>query len=205
MLALGVCGARGSGATLTIGSLSQVSPEQRQIAGTRWSSRARSAGRRTAAGRLCGCMYCAMLRPSEAVSLRRDDCSLPATGWGLAGADDPHWKAPEVSSAVDRRRVASPAQMEKLIATNWHCRRDAGATAHGAVRVLVLRDAPSIGGGPCTQTSAPCLSRAGESWSSARSRRLLAGTGLMAARCTNPASRKAGRGMRSGEFRSPRS
>jgi len=34
----------------------------------------------------------------------------------LAGADDPHWKAPEVSSAVDRRRVASPAQMEKLIA-----------------------------------------------------------------------------------------
>jgi len=57
-----------------------------------------------------------MLRPSEAVSLRRDDCSLPATGWGLAGADDPHWKTPEVSSAVDRRRVASPAQMEKLIA-----------------------------------------------------------------------------------------
>jgi hypothetical protein len=34
----------------------------------------------------------------------------------LDGADDPEWKAPEVSSAVDRRRVASPAQMEKLIA-----------------------------------------------------------------------------------------
>lgn len=34
----------------------------------------------------------------------------------LDGADDPEWKAPEVSDAVDRRRVASPAQMEKLIA-----------------------------------------------------------------------------------------
>jgi len=30
---VGVCGAPGSGATLTIGPLSQVSPEQRQIAG----------------------------------------------------------------------------------------------------------------------------------------------------------------------------
>ena len=34
----------------------------------------------------------------------------------LDGADEPEWKAPEVSEAVDRRRVASPAQMEKLIA-----------------------------------------------------------------------------------------
>jgi integrase len=34
----------------------------------------------------------------------------------LDGADGPEWKAPEVSNAVDRRRVASPAQMEKLIA-----------------------------------------------------------------------------------------
>jgi integrase len=34
----------------------------------------------------------------------------------LDGADDPEWKAPEVSDSVDRRRVASPAQMEKLIA-----------------------------------------------------------------------------------------
>jgi integrase len=34
----------------------------------------------------------------------------------LDGADDVEWKAPEVSSAVDRRRVANPAQMEKLIA-----------------------------------------------------------------------------------------
>jgi integrase len=39
---------------------------------------------------------------------------LPANP--LDGADDPEWKAPEVSGAVDRRRVASPAQMEKLIA-----------------------------------------------------------------------------------------
>ena len=35
----------------------------------------------------------------------------------LDGTKEPEWKAPEVSSAVDRRRVASPAQMEKLIAT----------------------------------------------------------------------------------------
>jgi hypothetical protein len=34
----------------------------------------------------------------------------------LDGADDSEWKAPDVSGAVDRRRVASPAQMEKLIA-----------------------------------------------------------------------------------------
>ena len=34
----------------------------------------------------------------------------------LDSADVPDWKAPEVSNAVDRRRVASPAQMEKLIA-----------------------------------------------------------------------------------------
>ena len=30
----------------------------------------------------------------------------------LDGAEDPEWKAPEVPGAVDRRRVASPAQME---------------------------------------------------------------------------------------------
>ena len=32
---------------------------------------------------LYGCMYYGMLRPSEAVSLRRNECHLPATGWGL--------------------------------------------------------------------------------------------------------------------------
>jgi len=39
---------------------------------------------------------------------------LPANP--LDGTNEPEWKAPEVSDAVDRRRVASPAQMEKLIA-----------------------------------------------------------------------------------------
>ena len=34
----------------------------------------------------------------------------------LDGTNEPEWKAPEVSSAVDRRRVASPAQMEELLA-----------------------------------------------------------------------------------------
>ena len=33
----------------------------------------------------------------------------------LAGAEDPEWKAPEVPDAVDRRRVASPAQMRTLL------------------------------------------------------------------------------------------
>lgn len=31
------------------------------------------------------------------------------------GADDPEWKAPEVADAVDRRRVANPAQMRALL------------------------------------------------------------------------------------------
>ena len=31
---------------------------------------------------LYGCMYYGMLRPSEAVSLRLDECELPADGWG---------------------------------------------------------------------------------------------------------------------------
>ncbi|QKW38774.1 tyrosine-type recombinase/integrase [Actinomadura sp. NAK00032] len=30
-----------------------------------------------------GCMYYGMLRPSEAVNVRKDDCTLPASGWGL--------------------------------------------------------------------------------------------------------------------------
>jgi len=34
----------------------------------------------------------------------------------LDGADDPEWKAPDVTDAVDRRRVANPDQMERLIA-----------------------------------------------------------------------------------------
>src|SRR5262245_29360642 len=33
----------------------------------------------------------------------------------LAGAEDPEWKTPEVPVAVDRRRVASPAQMRTLL------------------------------------------------------------------------------------------
>lgn len=32
---------------------------------------------------LYGCMYYAMLRPSEAVSLRLDECRLPERGWGV--------------------------------------------------------------------------------------------------------------------------
>ena len=38
---------------------------------------------------------------------------LPANP--LDGADDPEWRAPEVSEAVDRRRVANPEQMRVLL------------------------------------------------------------------------------------------
>lgn len=40
----------------------------------------RGRGRRLRA--LYGCMYYAALRPAEAVALLKDDCHLPATGWG---------------------------------------------------------------------------------------------------------------------------
>ncbi|SEF92328.1 Phage integrase family protein [Thermomonospora echinospora] len=45
---------------------------------------------------LFGCMYYAMLRPSEAINLRKDDCTLPAEGWGLLELE-------EVKSAAGRR------------------------------------------------------------------------------------------------------
>lgn len=53
----------------------------------------RSQGPRLVA--LFGCMYYAMLRPSEAVSLRLDECQLPAAGWGVI-------EFSEVSSAAGR-------------------------------------------------------------------------------------------------------
>ncbi|WP_327586171.1 tyrosine-type recombinase/integrase [Nonomuraea sp. NBC_00507] len=40
----------------------------------------RGRGRRLMA--LFACMYYAALRPAEAIALRREDCDLPATGWG---------------------------------------------------------------------------------------------------------------------------
>jgi len=43
-----------------------------------------------------GCMYYGMLRPSEAVNLRRDDCTLPESGWGLL-------EVAEVKSAAGRQ------------------------------------------------------------------------------------------------------
>ncbi len=40
----------------------------------------RGRGRRLMA--LFACMYYAALRPAEAIALRKEDCDLPATGWG---------------------------------------------------------------------------------------------------------------------------
>ena len=48
--------------------------------------------------------------------------------------------------AVDRRRVASPAQMEQLLAAIALDRPDAGTAPEGAVRLHVLRHAPALGG-----------------------------------------------------------
>jgi hypothetical protein len=62
----------------------------------------------------------------------------------LDGVSDPEWKAPDISGAVDRRRVASPAQMEKLIAAVGTVGRTQGPTAQGAVWLHVLRHAPSV-------------------------------------------------------------
>jgi integrase len=45
---------------------------------------------------LFGCMYYGMLRPSEAVNLRKDDCTLPESGWGLL-------EVREVKSAAGRQ------------------------------------------------------------------------------------------------------
>jgi integrase len=57
-----------------------ASPEQvRQLlAGVSYVG-ARRGGRLVA---FFGCLYFAMLRPSEAVALRADDCHLPESGWG---------------------------------------------------------------------------------------------------------------------------
>jgi integrase len=72
----------------------------------------------------------AMLRPSEAVSLRRDDCHLPATGWGLIEFSETHsaagrdWtndgevhepRAPKGGPKNAVRRVPIPPELVALL------------------------------------------------------------------------------------------
>jgi len=79
---------------------------------------------------LYGCMYYAMLRPSEAVSLRRDDCHLPAIGWGLIEFSETHsaagrdWtddgevhepRAPKGGPKNAVRRVPIPPELVALL------------------------------------------------------------------------------------------
>ena len=73
---------------MTIGLISAVScsgHDRAQIASTPPSRRRSPAGGRLAGAPSSGlyaCMYFAALRPAEVVELRRQDCHLPATGWG---------------------------------------------------------------------------------------------------------------------------
>jgi len=53
---------------------------------------------------LYACMYFAALRPGEAVALRRQDCYLPATGWGLLTLEK---IAARSQPALDRHRVSA--------------------------------------------------------------------------------------------------
>jgi integrase len=79
---------------------------------------------------LYGCMYYAMLRPSEAVSLRQDECHLPAAGWGLIEFSQTHsaagrdWtdhgevheaRAPKGGPKNAVRRVPIPPELVALL------------------------------------------------------------------------------------------
>jgi integrase len=79
---------------------------------------------------LYGCMYYAMLRPSEAVSLRHDDCHLPADGWGVIEFSETHsaagrdWtdegavheaRAPKGGPKNAVRRVPIPPELVALL------------------------------------------------------------------------------------------
>jgi hypothetical protein len=60
----------------------------------------------------------------------------------LDGTNEPEWKAPEVSGAVDRRRVASPALMEELLAAIGTVGRTQGPrlkTLYGCMYYGMLR------------------------------------------------------------------
>jgi integrase len=79
---------------------------------------------------LYGCMYYGMLRPSEAISLRREECHLPATGWGLLEFSETHsaagrdWtddgavheaRAPKGGPKNAVRRVPIPPELVALL------------------------------------------------------------------------------------------
>jgi integrase len=65
----------------------------------------------------------------------------------LDGADEPEWKTPEVSPAIDRRRVASPRQMRGLIAAIPHVGRTQGprlAALYGCMYYGMLRPSEAV-------------------------------------------------------------
>ncbi len=79
---------------------------------------------------LYGCMYYAMLRPSEAVSLKREECHLPAFGWGVLEFSETHsaagkdWtddgevheaRAPKGGPKNAVRRVPIPPELVALL------------------------------------------------------------------------------------------
>jgi integrase len=123
---------------------------------------------------------------------------LPANP--LDGADDPEWKAPEVSTVIDRRRVANPAQMEKLIGAVGTIGRSQGSRLKGLFGCMyygMLRpsEAASLLLDECTLPD-----QGWGSWSSAKSARRPGVTGRTAAKCTKRANRRVARATRSGVF-----
>src|SRR5262249_3792615 len=53
---------------------------------------------------LYACMYLAAPRPGEVVGLRRQDCHLPAAGWGSLTLEK---SRPEVNPLLDRHRLGA--------------------------------------------------------------------------------------------------
>ena len=125
---------------------------------------------------------------------------LPANP--LDGADDPEWKAPEVADAVDRRRVANPAQMRQLLDAIRATGQTQGprlVALYGCMYYGMLRpsEAASLMLDECKLPE-----RAGACWSSARSARRPGESGPTTARSTSRASPRAARATRSAGYRS---
>jgi len=104
------CQARGGAAAISASAPRVVaSPEQvRELLAAATYVGPRCGGRMVA---FFACLYFAMLRPSEAAALRKDDCHLPATGWGrLDLADttcgrqvlDRQWAGPRATRAQEQ-------------------------------------------------------------------------------------------------------
>ena len=78
--------------------------------------------------------------------------------------DQVQWSAPEVAETVDRRVVASPAQVKQLL-TAVRSQGDRNAHLYAYFAVLYFAGLRPSEGSPCAGITAFCLSRAGPSGS----------------------------------------